>query len=142
MKIFLLVITILLLFSRIKTTPEMLSKKLYLKHASNSIKKVKELMEDKNEDEAKITQGGTLLFLLLIYVLLIIYYFIIGCKFDTTMTLLSALQIATTFISLRNIRIVFDYDISKYEFHRWYFLFNVILDYIYYPMTIYLLLNS
>ena len=142
MKIFLLVITILLLFNRIKSTPRMLNKKMYLEDASKSINKIKETIEGKNEDETKVVQGITIILVLLINILLIAYYFFIGCRFDTTMVLLSAFQITTVFISFRNIRMAFDYDIDKVKFYRWFFLFNVILDYIYYPMTIYLLLNN
>ena len=142
MKIFLLVITILLLFNRIKSTPRMLNKKLYFEDATKSINKIKEQIKDKTEDETKIAQGISIVFVLLINIFLIAYYFFIGCRFDTTMVLLSAFQIATVFISFKNVRMVFDYDINKVKFYRWFFLFNVILDYIYYPMAIYLLLNS
>ena len=140
MKIFLLVITILFLFHRIKSTPRMLSKKLYLENASKLTNKAKEIKSVRTEDEMKIIQGLTLIIDLLFVIFCIIYYFIIGCKFDTTMALLSAIQIITMLINLRDLRLVVDID--KYEFRRWYFLFNVILDYIYYPMTIYLLLNN
>lgn len=142
MKIFLLVITILLLFNRIKTTPRMLNKKIYLEDASKSIDKIKETIEGKNEDEVRLVQGTSIILVIFFNILLVAYYFFVGCRFDTTMVLLSAFQIATVFISFRNIRMVFDYDINKVKFHRWFFLFNVILDYIYYPMTIYLLLNN
>lgn len=153
MKVFLLAITILLLINRIRSTPRMLSKTLYENNNQKAIDKLKKQIDDieimsNKEDVLKITQCLVVVLVWLYSVLVIIYYILVGNRFpsNTTMLMLTALQIVTMFIGTK--MTLKEFDMVNLEnmnnnikYHRSWFLFNVVLDYIYYPMTIYLLLT-
>ena len=144
MKIFLLVVTILFLIGRIKNTPGMLSKKLYFKKVEKSIESNNKSFDGKTDDEVNVLKGAAILISLLFQVFCIIYYMIIGCRFQTElMLILTAFQIVTVIITTKRTFTdkLFSKKIEDYTFYRWYFLFNIILDYIYYPLTIYMLLK-
>lgn len=146
MKVFLLVVTILMLLHRIKQTPQMLSKTIYRAKMQEALNKQKVEMEKQSEENVSVMQGATILIVLLLDIFFVIYYLLVGNRFssDMTMMVLSALQIITVFITLKknfNGK-MFSQDIEDYKFHRLYFLFNVILDYIYYPLTIYMLITK
>ena len=150
MKVFLLAVTILLLINRIRSTPRMLNKTLYKNNTQQAIDKAKKKIEDvdeiNKEDILKITQVIVVVFAWLYSMLIIIYYILIGNRFSSNavMLILTALQIVTMFIgtkmSLRDFNFVDLDNVNNNKFHRFWFLFNVLLDYVYYPMTIYLLL--
>ena len=78
---------------------------------------------------------------------LIIFYIVLGSKIGTTeFIVMSALQISTCLWSLGvNLpeikKTAFSYNIEDFKFHRFQLLFNVVLDYIYYPWAIYMLLK-
>lgn len=143
MKIFLLAITILLLFFRIKSTPRMLSKKLYYENLSKALEKQKEATQKLSEDLTTTLLGTSVIITLILQALMIVYYLLIGNRLSSNvmMLVLTALQIATIFITCieQLNKNLFSQNIEDHKFYRLYFLFNVILDYIYYPMTIYLL---
>ena len=153
MKVFLLAVTILLLINRIRSTPRMLSKTLYKNNTQQAIDKAKKKIEDidineiDKEDILKITQSIVVVFAWLYSMLIIIYYILVGNRFSSNaiMLILTALQIVTMFIgtkmSLRDFNFVDLDNVNNNKFHRFWFLFNVLLDYVYYPMTIYLLLT-
>ena len=144
MKIFLLTVTILFLISRIKNTPGMLSKKLYFKKVEKAIESNNKSFNGKSDDEVNILKGTAILISLLFQVFCIIYYMMIGCRFQIKlMLILTALQIVTVIITTKRTFTdkLFSQKIEDYTFYRWYFLFNIILDYIYYPLTIYMLLK-
>ena len=144
MKIFLLTVTILFLISRIKNTPRMLSKKLYFRKVEKSIESNNKSFDGKTDDEVNILKGTAILISLLFQVFGIIYYMMIGCRFQIELVLiLRALQIVTVIITTKRTFTdkLFSQKIEDYTFYRWYFLFNTILDYIYYPLTIYMLLK-
>lgn len=44
-------------------------------------------------------------------------------------------------VSLSEVKTAFSYNIEDFKFHRFQVLFNVVLDYIYYPWAIYMLLK-
>lgn len=140
MKIFALVILFLLLFNRIKTTPSMLSKRLYRKKMQKTIDKQGE------EEISETIQGAAILLVLLMELFLIIFYGVLGGSIGTTtFIVLSALQIVTciwtTLRDLADFKSAFSKNVDDHKFYRWYFLFNVVLDYIYYPLAIYMLLK-
>ena len=144
MKIFLLTVTILFLISRIKNTPGMLSKKLYFKKVEKVIESNNKSFNGKSDDEVNTLKGIAILFSLLFQAFYIIYYMIIGCRFKTElMLILASLQIVTVIITMKRTYTdkLFSKNIEDYTFYRWYFLFNIVLDYIYYPLTIYMLLK-
>ena len=68
----------------------------------------------------------------------------IGCRFQTElMLILTALQIVAVIITIKRTFTdeLFSQKIEDYTFYRWHFLFDIVLDYIYYPLTIYMLLK-
>lgn len=146
MKLFLLVITILLLLSRIKNTPRQLSKTIYFEKLRKSLENNKSIKEEQGELNYEAIKGVAILITILLNIFFIIYYLLVGNKFsyDMKMFILSALQIITVFITLKktfNGKMLSE-NIEDYKFYRFYFLFNVILDYIYYPLTIYMLMTK
>lgn len=152
MKVFLLAVTILLLISRIKSTPRMLSKTLYEANLLKSVTKLKKQIDDIETTSDKntvlqITQYIIVALVWLYSLLIVIYYILVGNRFQTNtmMLMLTALQIVTMFISTRNTVKEFDLtnieSMNNVQFRRSWLLFNMILDYIYYPMTICLLLT-
>ena len=139
MKILALVILFLLLFYRIKSTPSNLSKTIWRKRLQKSIDKMKE--QEMNDT----IKGASVLIVLFMELFLIIFYAILRtCLGTTTFIVLSALQIMTCIVStiksLADFNTAFSTDINEHKLYRLWFLFNVVLDYIYYPMAIYILL--
>ena len=152
MKVFLLAVTILLLINRIRSTPRMLSKTLYENDAQKSIDKVRKQIDNikttlDKETVLKVVQYTTVAIAWLYSTFIVIYYILIGNRFqsNTAMLILTSLQIVTMLIGTRMAIKNFDFvnleNMNNKKFHRSWFLFNVILDYIYYPMTICLLLT-
>ena len=144
LKIFLLTVTILFLISRIKNTPGMLSKKLYFKKIEKAIESNNKSFNGKSDDEVNILKGTAIIILLLFQMFYIIYYMIIGCRYQTELILiLTALQIITVIITTKRAFTdkLFSQNIEDYKFYRWFFLSNIVLDYVYYPLTIYMLLK-
>lgn len=142
MKIILLVVTIMFLIARIKGTPRMLSKRIYDKYSQEVIENLRKMLQGKTKEESDAIKNVIPGIVLLFQFLCMIYYFLVGVRFSSNSVLLvlSAIQITSILASLKN-----DLQISKNldscKFHRLYFLFLVVLDYTYYPMTIYMLLQ-
>lgn len=152
MKVFLLAVTILLLISRIKSTPRTLSKTLYENNLQNNMTKFRKQIDDieTTSDKNTVLQVTQYIIAVLVWLyslLIIVYYILIGNRFQThtMMLILTALQIVTMFISTKRTIKEFDLvnidNMNNITFHRSWLLFNMILDYIYYPMTICLLLD-
>jgi len=145
-KIFLCCITILLLISRIKNTPSALSKKLYDKKTIDSLKKLNATIGDmKHKEEIALSKFITLGLTFLCLAFCIFYYAMVASFVGSQLILLlSVIQILTVGYTIKTqlkLKLFDEYSenhISK--FRRLYFLFNVILDYIYYPITLYYLL--
>jgi len=144
MKIIALAILFLLLLHRIKNTPRELNKKLWLKN----IRKSKSELKEKEEQITDLVKSLAFFLTLLFELFLIIFYAVLGCSIGTTLfIILSALQILTCVIAMRTLikefNSVFELEaeINDKQFHRWIFLFNIVLDYIYYPLGIYMLLK-
>ena len=145
MKIFLLVVTILLLLNRIKTTPRQLSKTIYYAKIKEALDTNKLNKEKLGEENYKAVQGFAIFIAILFSIFSVIYYALVGNRFLSSIVILvlSALQIVTVFITLKKSLDEKEWsdNIEDHKFYRFYFLFNVILDYIYYPLTIYMLLK-
>lgn len=91
-------------------------------------------------------QGASILIAFFTGLLLIIFYIMLGSKIGTTeFIVMSALQVFTCLwsfgVSLSEVKTAFSYNIEDFKFHRFQLLFNVVLDYIYYPWAIYMLLR-
>ena len=144
MKILALTILFILLFFRIKGTPSALSKTLWRNKMLKSLEKNKESFSGNPPSDA--FQGGVILFTLFIELFLIIFYIVLGSSIGTTeFIILSSLQVFTCFWSfgteISELKSAFSYNIDDHKFHRFKLLCNVILDYIYYPLAIYMLLK-
>ena len=142
MKILALTILFILMFFRIKGTPSALSKKLWRKRMIKQLAKSKE--NNNGEPLNDAMQGALIVFFMELF--LIIFYIVLGNKIGTTeFIVMSALQVFTCLwsfgINLSEFKTAFSYNIEDFKFHRFQLLFNVVLDYIYYPWAIYMLLK-
>ena len=142
MKILALTILFILMFFRIKSTPSALSKTLWRKRMIKQLAKNKE--NNNGESLSDAMQGALIVFFMELF--LIIFYIVLGNKIGTTeFIVMSALQVFTCFwslgVNLSEIKTAFSYNIEDFKFHRFQLLFNVVLDYIYYPWAIYMLLK-
>ena len=142
MKILALTILFVLMFFRIKGTPSALSKTLWRKRMIKQLAKNKE--NNNGESLSDAMQGALIVFFMELF--LIIFYIVLGNKIGTTeFIVMSALQVFTCFwslgVNLSEIKTAFSYNIEDFKFHRFQLLFNVVLDYIYYPWAIYMLLK-
>lgn len=140
MKIIILVILFILLFRRIKCTPICLSKTFWIKF----IEKNKQININENDKIEQI--GYAIILMLFLKLFLVIFYIVLGNKIGTTeFIILSALQVMKciwNFINnLEDAKTIYSTDISNLTYHRFNRLFNLILDYIYYPWAIYMLLK-
>ena len=133
------------MFFRIKGTPSALSKALWRKKMIKQLAKNKE--NNNGEPPSDTLQGAAMLTVFFMELFLIIFYIVLGSKIGTTeFIVMSALQISTCLWSLGvNLpeikKTAFSYNIEDFKFHRFQLLFNVVLDYIYYPWAIYMLLK-
>lgn len=144
MKIFALIILFILMFFRIKGTPSALSKTLWRKKMIKQLTKNKE--NNNGEPLSDAMQGASILIVFFIELFLIIFYIVLGNKIGTTeFIIMSALQVFTCLwsfgVNLSEFKTAFSYNIENFKFHRFQSLFNVVLDYIYYPWAIYMLLK-
>ena len=142
MKILALTILFVLMFFRIKGTPSSLSKTLWRKRMIKQLAKNKE--NNNGESLSDAMQGALIVFFM--ELLLIIFYIVLGNKIGTTeFIVMSALQVFTCLwsfgVSLSEVKTAFSYNIEDFKFQRFQLLFNVVLDYIYYPWAIYMLLK-
>ena len=142
MKILALTILFVLMFFRIKGTPSALSKTLWRKRMIKQLAKNKE--NNNGEQLSDAMQGALIVFFMELF--LIIFYIVLGNKIGTTeFIVMSALQVFTCLwsfgINLSEFKTAFSYNIEDFKFHRFQLLFNVVLDYIYYPWAIYMLLK-
>ena len=142
MKILALTILFILMFFRIKGTPSALSKTLWRKRMIKQLAKNKE--NNNGESLSDAMQGALIVFFMELF--LIIFYIVLGNKIGTTeFIVMSALQVFTCLwslgVNLSEIKTAFSYNIEDFKFHRFQLLFNVVLDYIYYPWAIYMLLK-
>ena len=144
MKILALTILFILMIFTIKDTPILLSKTLWRKKMIRILTKNKE--SNNGEPLSNTLQGTSILIFLFWELFLIIFYIVVGNKIGTTeFIVMSALQVFTClwsiYINLTEIKTAFSYNIEDFKFHRLQRLFNFVLDCIYYPLAIYMLLK-
>lgn len=139
----LLVCIAILLISRIKETPSMLSVVRYYEKVRQIIKDNERFLNRLTyENGLCVEKFAKIASYIYSFVLILIYAAIgkyIGLRF---INFLSFIQICTVVITLRlqrNISPISLY-IDDFPFYRGYFLFNVVLDYIYYPLALVMLL--
>lgn len=142
MKIFTLVILVGLLLLRIKSTPSALSKREYSKKIRKTIENNKLYLSKNPKPKPKPEVVTFVMFL--ISILFALFYANLGDKYDYTyFIVLSVLQILTVIYSWHDALSVDPYTVNAedFKFKRMYFLFNTILDYVYYLVAIYLVLK-
>lgn len=141
----LLVCIVMLFISRIKETPSMLSENRYYEKVRNIIKSNEEFLNNLPCEKRLYAEMFAKIATYLYSVVLILIYAAIGNSIDSPfINFLSFIQICTVVITMRlqrNINPTSLY-IDDFPFYRLYFIFNVILDYIYYPLAFVLLLMS
>lgn len=142
MKILALTILFILMFFRIKGTPSALSKTLWRKRMIKQLAKNKE--NNNGEPPSDTLQGATILTVFFMKLFLIVFYIVLGNKIGTTeFIVMSALQVFTCLwslgVNLSEVKTAFSYNVEDFKFHRFQLLFKVVLDYIYYPLAIYML---
>lgn len=143
---------ILLFFKRIKNTPKALSYRVWKDKSLKSLKKFEDSTKELKLKSIKefgttivydITFAIYYIFAIILYVLFITTYSLVGTKLGSTYLLIvSAIQIILT---LYGMKISFGKELystkfEDYKFHRIYNLINVIVDYLYYPVAIWMLL--
>ena len=144
MKILALTILFILAFLKVKNTPSALSKTVW---KNKMIKQLKNNEEQNNgKPYSDEMQGAIILLTFLIELFLIIFYIVLGNKIGTTeFIIMSALQVFTClwclWVNISEVKSAFSYNVEDHKFHRFQLLFNLVLDYIYYPYAIYMLLK-
>ena len=144
MKILALTILFILAFLRVKNTPIALSKTLW---ENKMIKRLKN-SEEQNDGKpySDKMQGAAIFLIFMIELFLIIFYVVLGNKIGTTeFIIMSALQVFTclwrSWVNINEFKNAFSYNVEDHKFHRFQLLFKLVLDYIYYPYAIYMLLK-
>lgn len=139
----LLVCIVMLFISRIKETPSMLCESRYYVKVREIIKSNQELLNNLTCDKRIFVEKFAKFAVYPYSLIMCLIYASIGARVDSLAILfLSVIQIWTVMITMwlqRNVSPVSLY-IDDFKFYRWYFLFNVILDYIYYPLAFVVLL--
>ncbi|GEM_PF-1156883 len=145
MTVFLLCCLVLLFISRVKETPSMLSEKRYSKKIRDIIKNNEEFLNNIPTKKGLRVEKLTKIAVYLYSAVLILIYAFIGNSINSPfVNFLSFIQICTVVVTMRlqrNVNPISLY-IDDFRFYRWYFLFNVVLDYVYYPLTFVMLLMS
>lgn len=143
MKTFLLIITLLFFAHRISSTPRYLSKNKYIKYVEQNIINRQKNNLNKTKLEIEAEKDSMIFIATIIYILMILYYLILTFIFNQQFIyFLSIIQVVTVIINfIHELNDdPFSLKIEDYKFRRWNLLFNLVLDYIYYPLIIYMLL--
>lgn len=133
MKVFVLFIMVCLFVLRIKNTKSALSKDAY----------ERKFEEQFHKDEKSFTNKKFVLKTLAIECIIfsICYAFVLFKNYSFILNVLSFIQIITVFMTI-NVLVtdIIDTDNTKAIYHQNHMIFNVILDYIYYPIVIFMLI--
>jgi hypothetical protein len=124
--------------------PNQLSKKRYISMMQKFIEQNKKNLENKSKEDINLIKGAALIFGIIFQVLVGIYYIALGTHFGVLyFTILTVVQLLTVIETGRRqiIMKAFSDNIDDFKFHRFYFLFNIVLDLVYYPLAFYLLLQ-
>ena len=102
---------------------------------------IKKLENNKKDNNNETMKGAAIILLFLIEVFWIIFYSVLGTKIGTNEAIvMSVLQVFTCLwniaILMKEVPNAFSYNINDHKFHRFQLLFNLVLDYIYYPYAI------
>lgn len=141
----LLVCNVILFISRIKETPSMLSEKRYYEKVREIVKSNEDFLNNLSYEKRLFVEKFAKFVTYPYSLAMILIYATIGKSIGLPIiNLLSFIQICTVVITMRlqrNVNPISLY-INDFPFYRWYFLFNVVLDYVYYPLTFVMLLMN
>lgn len=131
-----------------------LSERIFARKTEQCIVKIKEQIKNIKATTAsypdididKILRYIIFIFVVTSYVFYIVVYLLIANYSDNAYTIiLSALETIFSWYGMYNSPIGDEYfisiDVKDYKFNRWYNLLNTILDYMYYPICIWMLLK-
>jgi hypothetical protein len=145
MKTLLLIITIWLLIQRIRSTPRNISKSRYDTYINKIIKSEQQILSHYTSHDIDVYKIIKTILYVSLYTIMFAYYLYLANKFESVMFvyILSIIQCSSVLITLyQELKTdIYNIDKNTYEFNRWWLLFNVILDYVYYSAVIYLLLQ-
>lgn len=154
MKLFLLVIFTILFYKRIKNTRFCLSSKVYYKKINKDLKKIKNNIKEIKRRSLEEFGSSSYLYdlykclvtiiVVIIYILVSSLYFFAANRLNNTyIFILSTIQIILSLYGLKMVfsKNILSTDIDDYKFQRFYNLINVIVDYMYYPVVIWMLLK-
>ena len=146
MKIIALAILFVLLFRRIKNTPDVFKgifdKNYWRNRAKEIVFNYKEKLGWYGENSKAIIS----IVAYLIYLFLAIFYLLLGIKINTQIfTILSAVQIflvlCNIYYTYHIVSVIFDEKFNDLKTGRFSSIINMIVDYVYYIMAIYLLIK-
>ncbi len=142
MDLFLFIVVTIILFYRIKSTPQSLSKRLWENEFKIGINKTKSVKEKFDDEEWNVFRVIVFIFTLLLYIVFILIYVLVSNTLNSKyIFILSALQIVTVLFNIKELLSMKDVvDTQHQKFRRFWNLFNVILDYIYYPVVMIMLI--
>ena len=135
-----LLITIILFISRISSTSRSLSRKVHDTNVLKIIERRKAIYSELNETEIETHECKVIILGIIFYAIILCYFLYNAYNFHNKLisflSIVQAASIIWTFY-LEISENPFSLKIEEHPFHRWYSLFNVILDYCYYIMLIY-----
>lgn len=146
MKIIALAILFVLLFRRIKSTPDVFKgifdKNYWRSRAKEIVFNYKENLGWYGESSKAIIS----IVMCLIYLFLAVFYLLLGIKINTQIfTILSAVQIflvlCNIYCNYHIVSVIFDEKFKDLKTGRFSSIINMIVDYVYYIMAIYLLIK-
>lgn len=144
MTIVLLCCLVFLLIYRIKETPSMLCENRYYEKVRGIIRNNENFLNELPFDKRLYVERFAKVATYLYSGFIICVYAMVGISLDSPfVNLLSFVRICTVVITMRLQRNVSPISlyIDDFPFYRWYFLCNVVLDYIYYPLACVMLLG-
>lgn len=143
MKIILLIISFLFLGRRIKQTPRDFNNNLYLEEINRMIETMNKYRLEHTEDEYSFYMKHLKTISLTGIVFLTLYYIVIACTFNSlVVAVLSVVQIGLTLYNIKLLKCVGSVNAEDYNVPKAVRIFNPIVDYIYYPIIIFLLIVS
>ena len=141
-----LIVILYLLYQRIKSISYILDEKKYLEKQKENIDKVNDAFKDVKvfgNDFYKTTIKTCMALCALIETFMVIFYSLLGVELgNPVFAVLSSLQVGICIINFK-IQVIdekiFEFEMKNVRYHKYMFLFNVVLDYIYYFMALYLI---
>lgn len=146
MKIIALVILFILLLRRIKSTPDVFKGIVNKDYWKNRGKEIAYNYKENLGWYGESSKATISIVMYLIYLFLAVFYLILGVKINTEMfTILSAIQIflvlCNIYCTYHVISVIFDEKFNDLKTGRFSSIINMIVDYVYYIMAIYLLIK-